>query len=153
MLRVIDVLGIERRVIKQDLDAIRARFFQAASRPQIQQIAKAAGASLVISSLLVREQQSGILRAALGGGQSPFGIEQNCGRVWSEDFGDKSLEFFHHRVGNFAAFFFGERLLQRTTLIHGSGSNDSALVRHSFQPLQFARGKFHFRSSRMSSVG
>ena len=38
------------------------------------------------------------------------------------------LEFFHHGVGDFAAFFLGQRLLQRAALVHGSGGDDAAFV-------------------------
>src|SRR5207302_5478476 len=68
MFFVVDVLGIERRVIKQDLDAVSAGFFQTPHGPMVEQIAKAAGPGFVISSLLVREQQASVLGAPLGRG-------------------------------------------------------------------------------------
>ena len=77
MLEVIDVLGIERRVVEQDLDAVGAGFLQAADRPVIEQVGQAAGAGLVVAGLLIGEQQAGVLGAALGGGQSPLGVEQD----------------------------------------------------------------------------
>ena len=82
----VDVLGIVGRVVEQNLDAIGARFFQAAGRPEVEQIGQAAGAGLVVSGLFVGEQQAGILGAALGGGQSPLGIEQDGGGVRGENF-------------------------------------------------------------------
>ncbi len=82
MLDIVDVLRIVRRVVEQDLHAIGARFFQAASGPYVEQIGQAAGTGLVVSGLFIGEQQAGVLGAALRGGQSPLGIEQNrvaCG--------------------------------------------------------------------------
>ena len=38
------------------------------------------------------------------------------------------LELFHHGVGDVAAFFLGERFLQRAALVHGGGGDDAAVV-------------------------
>ena len=89
VLLVVDVLGIEGRVVEQNLDAVRAGFFQAARRPVVEQIAQAAGTGLVVSGLLIGEQQAGVLGAALGGGQSPLGIEQDGAGMRGENFGDQ----------------------------------------------------------------
>ena len=89
MLLVIDVLGIEGRVVKQDLQAVRARFLQAAHRPQIQQVAQAPRAGLVISCLLVSQQQPRILGAPLGRRQPPLRIEQDGAGVRREHLRDQ----------------------------------------------------------------
>src|SRR5450755_1542707 len=111
MLLVVYILGIEWRVVKQNLDAIGAGVFEALRGPMVEQIAQTAGASLVVSRLLIGEQQAGILGAALGGGETPLGIEQNGGGVWGQNFADQRFEFFHHGVADFAAFFLCQRLL------------------------------------------
>ena len=81
--------GIERRVVEQNLHAVGAGFFQAARGPVIEQVAEAARAGLVVAGLFIGEQQAGILGAALGGGQSPLGIEQDGAGMRGQDFGDQ----------------------------------------------------------------
>ena len=143
MLPVVDVLGVVGSVVKQNLDAIGASFFQAAGRPVIEQIGQAAGAGLVVSGLFVGEQQAGILGAPLRSGQSPLGVEQDGSGVRGENFADQRFEFFHHGVGDFGAFFFGQGFLQRAALVHGSGRDDTAFVGDFFEAGEFARGKLH----------
>src|SRR5450631_3828584 len=106
MLLVVHFFGIERSVVKQNLDAIGASVFEAFRVPMVERIAETAGASLVVSGLLIGEQQDGILGAALGCGGTPLGIEQNGGGVRGQYFADQGFEFFHHGVVDFAAFFF-----------------------------------------------
>jgi hypothetical protein len=77
VLFVIDVFGIEGRVIKQNFDAVRSDFFQAVGRPMIKQVAETAGASLVVSGLFIGQQQAGVLGAALGRGQAPATSDLN----------------------------------------------------------------------------
>ena len=60
-----------------------------------------------------------------------------------ENFGNQRFEFFHHGVGDFAAFFLGQRFLQRAALVHGSGRDDAAFVGDFFEAGKFARGKLH----------
>src|SRR5580698_3780624 len=68
-----------------------------------------------------------------------------------QHFGDQSLKFFHHRVRNSRAFFLGERLLQRSTLVHGSGGDYTAFIRYGFHSGQFAGGELHTSSWGCSS--
>ena len=82
-------LGSSGRVVEQDLHAVGAGFFQAARGPYVEQVGQAAGAGLVVSSLFIGEQQAGVLGAALGGGQSPLGVEQDGAGVRGENFGDQ----------------------------------------------------------------
>ena len=117
---LVDVLGIEGRVVEQNLDAVRPSFFQPASRPVIKQVAQAAGTGLVVSGLFIGQQQAGIFGATLGRGQAPLGIEQDRAGMRSENFGDQRLEFFHQCVADFATFFLSQRLLQRPPLVHSS---------------------------------
>src|SRR5208282_1575127 len=133
MFLVVDVLGIEGRVVEQNFDAVRAGFFQAAGGPVIEQVAEAAGAGLVVSGLFVGEQQAGVFGAALGGGQAPLGIEQDRTGMWGENFGDQRLEFFHQGIVDFAAFFLGQRFLQGTALVHGGRRDDAAFVGYSLK--------------------
>src|SRR5581483_7484670 len=104
-----------------------------ARRPVIKQITKAAGTSFVVSSFFVSQQQTGILCAALGRGKSPLGVEQNRTGVRGENFGDQRFEFFHHRVGDVAAFFLSQRFLQRAALVHRRGRDNAAFVRYAFK--------------------
>ncbi len=86
VLDLIDVLGIVGGVVQQDLDAVGAGFFQAARGPYVEQVGQAARTGLVVSGLFISQQQAGVLGAALGGGESPLGIEQNGGGVRGENF-------------------------------------------------------------------
>ena len=88
VLDFVDVLGIVRGVVEKNLDAIGAGFFQTACGPDVEQVRQAAGTSLVVSSLFIGEQQAGVLGAALGGGESPFGVEQDGGGVRGENLAD-----------------------------------------------------------------
>ena len=88
MLLVVDFLAVEWSVVEQDLDAISASFLQTADRPVVEQIRQASRAGLVIAGFLVGEQQASILGAPLGGGQAPFGVEQDGAGMGREDFGD-----------------------------------------------------------------
>ena len=65
-----------------------------------------------------------------------------------QNFGHQRLKFFHHGVVNFAAFFFGQGLLQRSALVHRCRGNYAAIIGHLFQSSQFSRGKFHCGSSK-----
>ena len=143
MLLVVDILGIVGSVVEQNLYAVGAGFFQAASRPVVEQIAQAPGPGFIVARLFIGEQQAGIFRAALGGGKSPLGIEQDGGGVRGEHLADQRFEFFHHGIGYFAALFLGQRFLQGAALIHGGGGDDAACVGNVFEAGQFARGDFH----------
>ena len=55
--KIVDGLGIERRVIQQDLQAVSASLLQAADRPHIEQIRQAARRVRVVPRLLVGQQQ------------------------------------------------------------------------------------------------
>jgi hypothetical protein len=46
-------------------------------------------------------------------------------------------------VGDGRALLLGERFLQRATLVHSSGGDDTMVVRNSFESFEFAGGKFH----------
>src|SRR5262249_50082611 len=116
--------------------------------PQVEQVRQAARAGLVVSGLFIREQQAGILGAALGGGQSPLGIEQDGAGVRRQHFGDQRLELFHHGVGDVAAFFLGERFLQRAALVDGGGGDDAAIVGNFLQSGKFSGGELHVDSSK-----
>ena len=109
----------------------------------VEQIGQAARAGLVVSGLFIGKQQAGILGAALGGRQSPLRIEQDGAGVRRQNFGDQRLEFFHHGVVDFAAFFFGKRFLQRAALVHGCGGDDAAIVGDFLESGKFARGELH----------
>ena len=143
MLLVVHVLGIERRVVEQNLDAVGARFLQASHGPVIEQVGQTTGTGLVVSGLLIRQQQAGVLGAALRRRQPPLRIEQDGAGVWGQDFGDQRLEFFHHGVGNLRAFFLSQRFLQRAALVHGGGSDNTTLVGYSFEAGEFSRGELH----------
>ena len=84
VLLVVDVFRIIRRVVEQNLDAVRARFFQAPRRPVIEQIAQAPGSGLVVAGLFVSQQQAGVLGAPLRSRQSPLGIEQDGAGMWRQ---------------------------------------------------------------------
>ena len=88
------------------------------------------GVVRVVAGLLVRQQQAGVLRAALARREAPLGIEQDRAGVRRQHLGDEDLELLHLAVADLAALLLGERLLQRSALIHRRGGDDAALVRH-----------------------
>ena len=53
MLLVVYFFGVEGRVVKQNFDAVRTRFFQTSRGPVIEQVAEAAGAGFVVSGFFV----------------------------------------------------------------------------------------------------
>ena len=94
----------------------------------VQQVRQTSRSCFVVSSFLISQQQPSILCPALGGGQSPFRIEQYSAGMRRENFCDQRLEFFHHGVANFATFFFGQRFLQRPALIHSSSRDHASRI-------------------------
>ena len=143
VLLVIDVLGIKRGVVEENLDAVGPRFLQSARRPVIEQVRQPAGAGLVVPGFFVGQQQSGVFCPALGSRQTPLGIEQDGGGMRSENFSDQRFEFLHHGVGDFATLFLGQGFLQGAALVHGSGSDYAAFVGDSLETGKFARGELH----------
>src|SRR5260370_39778689 len=63
--------------------------------------------------------------------------------MWRKAFADQNLEFFHHRVGNRRSFFLGERLLQRSALVHGGSGDYSTFIGYSLHSDHLAGSKFH----------
>ena len=116
----------------------------------VEEVGEAAGAGLVVAGLLVRQEEAGVLRAALARGQSPLGVEQNRAGVRRQHFRDDRLELFHLAVADGAAAFLGERLLQGSPLIHGSGGNHAARVRNGLHAGQFSRCEHGVSSRRFS---
>ena len=91
MLDVVSLLGIERRVVEQDLDAVGASFFQSLYGPMVEQIAEAARTGLVVPSLFIGEQQAGTFRATPRSRQSPLGVEKNSAGMFGQNFRDADL--------------------------------------------------------------
>ena len=59
MFQVVDVGLLEGRVVEEDLNAVRAGFFQAVNRPVVQKVGQAARRGRVVACLLVGEQEAG----------------------------------------------------------------------------------------------
>ncbi len=104
-------------------------------------------AGRVVAGLLVGQQQAGVLRAPLARGQAPLGIEQDRAGVRRQHFGDERLELLDVVVADVAALFLGERLLQRSALVHGRRGDDAAVVRNGLHAGQLAWCDFHVFSS------
>src|SRR5215472_11470614 len=98
MLVVVDLFLVVWSVVEQDLHTIRAGFFQALGRPEIEQVGKTTRQSFVVSRLFVGRQQSGTLGATLGSRQPPLGIKQDRTRVLGQNLGDIDLEFFEASI-------------------------------------------------------
>src|SRR5438045_1891338 len=82
------------------------------------------------SSLFLGEQQSCLLGASARSRQTPFRIQQDGAGMGCEDFANDGLEFFHHRIGNLAAFFLGQGFLQGAALVHGGRCDHAPGVRN-----------------------
>ena len=146
MLVLIDRGRVERRVVEQNLDAVRARGYEAADGPDIEKIGQAAGTRVVIAAVFVGEQQTGVLRARKRGGQAVFGIEEDGAGVRRENLHDGGLEFLEHLRGYgilVAAFFLGNGTFQRTALVHGRGGDHVAGIRYRLEALLFSWREFH----------
>ena len=142
ILDVVDFLLLKRGVVEQQLDRVRALMLNSAHRPVIEQVGQTARGGGVVAGLLIGQQQT-LAVAVLGGGQSIFRIEQNRGGVPGENFRHQRLEFRQRMGVDGSAFFLGQRLLQRTALIHGGGGNDAAFIGEGFHAGQFAGGELH----------
>ena len=68
---------VEGRVVDQNLDRVRAPIHDALCRNVRQQIGQAAWFGVVVAGFFVRQQQTGVGCARLGGIQTEFGIEQD----------------------------------------------------------------------------
>ncbi len=110
---------------------------------QIEKVGQASGRQLVIAGLLVREQQAGAFGAPLRGRQTPLGIEQDGAGMLGEDFAHEDFEFLQLFVAGVGA----ESFLQRAALVHGSSSDDAAIVRNILHARKFSRSQFHVRTS------
>ena len=76
---------VERRVVDQNLDGIRAPIDDALHRNVRQQVRQAAGLGVVVAALLRKPAAGRRSSARLGGGQTVFGIEQNGAGVRRQD--------------------------------------------------------------------
>ena len=108
------------------------------------------GPRLVVAGLLVRQQQPGVLRPALARGKPHSGssrIALACGVSTSATI---ALNSSMLAVADAAAAFLGERLLQRSPLIHRRGGNHAPRVRNGLHAGQFSRCTWHLLDVRDS---
>jgi hypothetical protein len=147
VLDVVDVLGVFRRVIEQNLDAVSAGFLEPFHRPLVEQIRQPPRTGLVVAGLLVRHQQAGFARATLARRDAELGIQQNRARVAREYLGDEDLELFERPGVDVAAFFLGQRFLERTPLIHRRRCDDAPRIRHGLHSRKLPRCELHDRFS------
>ena len=73
MLLVVDILGIERGVVKKYLHAIRARLFQAAHRPVVKQVTQTSRPGLVVSGFSYARSNPAFLARRLDQGNPHWG--------------------------------------------------------------------------------
>ena len=148
VLLIVDFFGIERRVVDEYLDAIRARFFQPTDRPVIEEVGNAPGPVVVVSRLFVRKQQARTFVAALRGRQSVLRIEQDSAGILCKHFSDDALELFQHALGDIRhALFLGKSLLQRSALIHCRRRDYASRIGDCFHAGQFSGCQLHGNSS------
>jgi hypothetical protein len=143
VLVVVDLGVVEGRVVEQDLDAVGTGFFQAAHRPNVEQIGQTSRQLRVIASLFVGQQKARAFGSALGRPQAPLGIKQDRAGVLGQYFGHIRLEFGQTLVVGAGS----QGLLERTTLVHGGGGNHATLVRNVLHSLNFSGSKFHGKTS------
>ena len=106
LLEVVDGGSFEGGVVEEDFDAVGSCFLEAADAPEVEEIGEAAGGGGVVSGLLVGEEKAFAV-AVLGGGQAKFGVEEDGGGVFGEDFGDEGFELFEVVGVGWCAAFFG----------------------------------------------
>ena len=146
VLGLVDCGRIERAVVKEDLDAVRSSGLEAHHRVIVQQVGQPAGLSIVISALLVGEQQAGVLGALLGRGQPVLRVQQDRAGMRGEDAHHGFFELCHHLAGHcllINAFLLGDCALERAALVHRRRGDYAARVRDCLQASLFARGKLH----------
>jgi hypothetical protein len=80
-------------------------------------------------------------------GRAELGIEQYRARVARQHFGDEDLELFERLAVDVPALLLGQRLLERTPLIHRRGRDDTARIRHSLHSRKLPRCELHDRFS------
>ncbi len=156
VLFLVALFRLERRVVDQHFDGVRACFLDAAHGHVGQQVRLPARAGVVVPALFVAEQQSGVLVARGGGGHAPLRVQQDGARVRRQDLRNRRLELNHHCVRDLVdadAFTRGDGLLQRTALVHGRGGNHAALIGQSFHMPNLFFGNFHAHGFRFYSGG
>ena len=95
LLGAVDFRGTERRVVKENLDAVCALLLEPLHGIAIQQVRKPAPNRLVVTGLLIGKQQSCIFRALRGSREAKFGIKQNSAGVGCKNPADGLLEADH----------------------------------------------------------
>jgi hypothetical protein len=63
--------------------------------------------------------------------------------VLRQHLGDEDLELFHLMIADVGAAFLGERLLQRSALVHCGGGDHAAIVRDRLHSSELSRSHFH----------
>jgi hypothetical protein len=131
MLDVVHLGIVERSVIDKNFDGIGAPIGNALRRNVGQQVGQASRLCIVVTAGLVREKQAGVFRARFGGGQAPFGIQQNGAGMGRQHLADRDFEFDHHFIGDpflIDSFSGSKRFLQASALIHGGSSNHTGFI-------------------------
>ena len=134
---LVDLVDLERRVIQEYLHAVGAGLLESSRRPVGQQVWEPPGPRVVVSALLVRQQQTGIGTPPFGRLDSPLRIEQDRGRVGRERLRDRRLELLHHRIGHIFSACLRQRLLERATLVHGRRPDGPRICRDSLHSGEF----------------
>ncbi len=133
---------LERRVVQQDLDAVRARLLQPPHRPHVQQVGQPSRRRRVVARLLVGQQQP-LAMPVLGRRQPVLRVQQDGRRVLAQHIRHQRLEVFQVLACGGRSALLGQRLLQRSALVHGGGRNHAALIRDGLQSCEFSGGQLH----------
>ena len=141
MLDVVHLRIVERRIVEQNLDRVRAPIGDSLGGNMRQQIGQAAGLGIVVAALFIRQQQAGVGGARLRGGKAVFGIQQNRARVRRQNLRHRDLEFAHHLVRHLIRrHALGRRdgFLQAAALVHGGRRDHAVLVRERLHVAHFS---------------
>ena len=146
MLDVIHFGIVERGIVNQNLHRVRAPILDAPGGDVGQQIGQAAGLGIVVTAVLIGQEQTGVLAAFLRGGKAPLRIQQNRARVRRQHLGDGDLEVLKHLIGDgllIDALGGCERLLKAAALIHGGGRDYALFVGEGFHVFPFSGRQTH----------
>src|SRR5258708_10219278 len=141
----IDLLGIVRIVVHQDLYHVSTCIDQALHRPLRQQIGQTTLDRRIVAGFLVCQEQSRTFRAMFRRLQSVFRIQQNSACILCQYLRDLTFEFAQLCVCRVMALTFSNRFPQRAALVHRGCSNNSVLIGNGVYAVEFAPRYADFR--------
>src|SRR5438874_120947 len=139
LLAQVEILVVERVVIDEDFDPIRAGVDQSANGPAVEDVGHAIFRVGVVARPLVREEDAGIRRLRPKGRKPVLGVHEDRRRVRRQRPGHGRLEL-GERLGRAGAALLADLAHQRPALIHRRGADDAALIGARVDVLRLALG-------------